>query len=67
MDAVDFLRHENSLTLAGVEPANMGIQGQGIINYATQLVRWCLWCYNSSYGLRSEPPSPIWKVDVERQ
>ncbi|GFX26517.1 hypothetical protein TNCV_4535291 [Trichonephila clavipes] len=35
MEAVDFLTHENPPTWAGVKPANLGVQGQHLINYAT--------------------------------
>ncbi|GFV76877.1 hypothetical protein TNCV_689481 [Trichonephila clavipes] len=36
MDTVDFLLHENSPTWAGVEPGNVGVEGQRLTNYATQ-------------------------------
>ncbi|GFS82975.1 hypothetical protein TNCV_1568471 [Trichonephila clavipes] len=34
MDAVEFLHLENPPTWAGVEPANLGVQGQRQTNYA---------------------------------
>ncbi|GFU49629.1 hypothetical protein TNCV_4143961 [Trichonephila clavipes] len=35
IDAGDFLQHENPPTWAGVEPANLGVQGQRQTNCAT--------------------------------
>ncbi|GFX94904.1 hypothetical protein TNCV_2379771 [Trichonephila clavipes] len=39
MTAVDFLHHESPPTMAGVEPATLGADGQQQTNYATQTAK----------------------------